>query len=303
MGKEPVLFPPRCERAFAVLALAAAVSCGRAERPRESALRLDDFSDTILAGRPASRIVSLSPVTTEILFALGAGGRVVGRTSWDLYPEAARSVADLGNGMQPNVEAVLGVRPDLVVLYAGSANRGAAERLRRAGATTLAIRTDHIADFRRTVGLLALAVGDTSAGVRLADSVEASLRAVRARPQPAKPPTVFWFIWETPLYTIGRGSYLSELVETAGARNVFGDLAAPSPQVAMEEVARRNPDYILAGPVGAARIRAGPAWKAVPAVRAGRILVVDTTLVGRPGVRLGEAARHLRALILGDSVP
>ena len=295
---------PRSLRWFAALALACAAcaACDRAEPAREAALYLDDFADTIRFGRPAARIVSLNPVTTEILFTLGVGARVVGRTHWDLYPVAARAVADLGPGMQPNVEAVLGVRPDLVVLYASNANRGAAEKLRRAGIATLALRTDHVADFRRTVRLLARAVGDTVAGNGLADSVERSLSAIRARPRPTDPPTVFWHVWDTPLLTIGRGSYLTELVETAGAKNVFGDLSAPSPQVTLEEIVRRNPDYVLAGPDGATRLRASATWRAVPAVRAGRILVVDTTLVGRPGVRLGEAARHLRALILRDTV-
>ena len=285
------------------LVLAATASCDRDRTTRSPAAVLDDFGDTIAGGAPASRIVSLNPVATEVLFAMGAGSRVVGRTHWDLYPEAARAVADLGDGMQPNVEAVLGARPDLVVLYAGNANRGAAERLRRAGIATLSIRTDHVADFRRAVRLLSRIAGDTEAGNLLADSVERSLRAVAARPRPATPPTVFWVMWETPLYTIGGGSYLTELVQAAGARNVFGDLPAASPQVTMEELVRRNPDYVLTAPSGAALIRGGAAWRAVPAVRAGRILIVDTTLVGRPGVRLGEAARHLRSLILHDTVP
>lgn len=302
-GREPVLLFTPYRRPFALVALAVAASCGRTERARVPGLTLDDFGDTVRAGHGARRIVSLNAVTTEILFALGAGARVVGRTHWDPFPEAARAVADLGDGMQPNVEAVLGARPDLVVLYGSESNRAAAQALRRAGVATLAVRTDHVADFRRAARLLARAVGDSTAGDRLADSLEASLAVVRARGRAATTPTVFWFIWESPLFTIGRGSYLTELVETAGARNVFDDLAAPSPQVALEEVVRRNPDYVLAGPQNAARIRRSAAWQAVPAVRAGRILVVDTTLVGRPGVRLGEAARHLRALILHDTVP
>jgi ABC-type Fe3+-hydroxamate transport system substrate-binding protein len=307
--KEPALFiaPVRLRALVTPVAMVAyvfvaVVACDRTRAPRTAALTLDDFADTVRTGTPATRIVSLSPVTTEILFALGAGHRVVGRTHWDLYPDAARAVTDVGNGMQPNVEAVLGVRPDLVVLYASNTNRGAAKQLRAAGVATLALRTDHVADFRRTVILRARAIDDPLAGTRLADSVENSMRAVRARPRPATPPTVFWFIWESPLYTIGRNSYMSELVDIAGARNIFADLDAVSPQVTREEIVKRNPDFILTGPENAAKLRASSLWQAVPAVREGRILVVDTTLVGRPGVRLGEAARHLRALILHDTL-
>jgi ABC-type Fe3+-hydroxamate transport system substrate-binding protein len=195
------------------------------------------------------------------------------------------------------------VHPDLVVLYASNSNRNAARQLRSAGVATLAIRTDHISDFRRAVTMLARAIHDSVAGARLADSVENSVRAVQERPKPAVSPSVFWFVWESPLYTIGRGSFMSELVEAAGGRNIFADLDAVSPQVTREEVVRRNPDFVLAGPEGAAKLRTGAAWQAIPAVRAGRILVVDTALVGRPGPRLGQAARHLRALILHDTLP
>jgi len=300
-----LFFRPRSLIAVVSLAASAgALACdgaGNAPASR-SAIAVDDYGDTIRSGPPAQRIVSLSPVTTELLFTLGAGSRVVGRTHWDVYPDAAKGVADLGNGMGPNVEAIVGVHPDLVIIYAGESNRAAAAQLRRAGINTLAIRDDHISDFRRTVELVARATGDTAAGRTIADSVERSLAAVSARPRPAKPVTVFWHVWDSPIMTIGSGSYMNELVNIAGAKNIFGDLPQPSPQVALEEIVRRNPDFILVGAESEKKLRANPLWRSVPAVREGRMLVVDTLLVGRPGVRLGEAARHLRALILKDTV-
>jgi ABC-type Fe3+-hydroxamate transport system substrate-binding protein len=300
------LFFGRRVSALALIVLgslaAVATGCGDAPRPRASAAALDDFGDTIRAALPAQRIVSLNPVTTEMLFALGAGARVVGRTHWDLYPDAARAVPDLGNGMEPNVEAVLGAHPDLVILYASPSNRAAASQLRKAGIATLAIRDDHISDFRRTITMLARATGDTVAGKAVADSVERSIDAVRARPRPAKPPTVFWPMWDSPILAVGRGSYLDELIRIAGATNIFSDLDEPSPQVTLEEVVRRNPDFVLVGPESAKKLRESATWRAIPAVKAGRLLIVDTLLTGRPGVRLGEAARSLRALILKDTV-
>jgi ABC-type Fe3+-hydroxamate transport system substrate-binding protein len=276
-------------------------ACGARDAGQSKMAGLDDYGDTIRSGR-AQRIVSLNPVTTEIFFAIGAGKRLVGRTHWDLYPPAARAVPDLGSAMPPNVEAVLAVHPDLVVLYAGNMNRVAAQKLRQAGIATIALRTDHIADLRRTLLLLGQAVGDSAAGALVADSVDRTLDAVRALPRPARPPRVYWRIWDQPLMTIGRGSYMSELVEIVGAINIFDDLKEPSPQISMEELVRRNPDYILTGPVSAKTFLKSDAYAAVPAVRAGRILIVDTALVGRPGPRLGEAARHLRALIVHDTV-
>ena len=300
---EPIVFSARQLRILvliAIIAPALALACGRPDRASVTApavTGVDDFGDTLrLAARPA-RIVSLNPVITEALFAIGAGARVTGRTHWDTYPEAARAVPDLGNGMQPNVEAVLATKPDLVVLYASNGNRAAAAAFRRAGVPTLALHTDVRGDLWKALEWLGRVTGDSAQARATIDSVKASLDAVEKAARTDAPPTVFWNVWDQPVITIGAGSYLDELMRTAGARNVFGDLAQPSPQVTLESVAQRNPDFILAGPNSAARLRTDARWRSVAAVRNGRVLVVDTTLVGRPGVRMGEAARHLQVLI------
>jgi iron complex transport system substrate-binding protein len=278
---------------------AVVAACDRAAPAAQSAaVVVDDFGDTVRVG-PASRIVSLNPVTTEFLFAAGAASRLVGRTHWDHYPPAADSVPDLGNGIDPNVEAVLGAKPDLVILYASESNRRAAVAFRQAGVRTLSIRTDLAKDLTRLAEAYAAVTGDSLARTA-ADSVAKSVDAVRAMPRPANPPSVLWRMGDPPLYVAGRGSFMGELIVIAGATNVFGDMAQPSPQVALEEVVKRNPDFILTGPEGLKNLKASAAWQAVPAVKRGRILVVDTALVGRPGVRLGEAAHHVRRLLFPD---
>jgi len=281
------------------VAVAALLGACRGRDARPAPAFADDFGDTVALGtleKPA-RIVSLSPATTDLLFAIGAGPRLVGRTHWDLWPDSARFVPDLGAGLRPNVEAVLGVHPDLVVLYASRDDRAAAGQLRAAGVPVIALRTDRIADFRRTALLLGRATGEGARAATCVDTVDRTLERVRAATAPLAHPRVFWHIWDEPVITVGRGSFQSELLDIAGARNVYEDDPRPSPQVSMEDIVRRNPDLILAGPTGAAHIRSSPAWQAVPAVRAGRIVVIDTSLVGRPSVRLGEAAVALaRAL-------
>jgi iron complex transport system substrate-binding protein len=281
-----------------VLVLLSAALCACASRVEASReLAHDDFGDTVRTGIAAQRIVSLNPVTTELLFALGAGDRLVGRTHWDTFTDEMRAVPDVGDGMMPNVEAVLGQRPDLVVLYATESNRAAAMRLRRAGVATLAYRTDRIADLARVSAALAAALGRAETNTVVTDTVIATLDSLRAIEPVGTRVRAFWHVWDAPVLTIGRGSYLSELLEVAGGENIFHDLDAPSPQVTLEEIARRDPDVILAGPSAAESMRRHQGWQAVRAVREGRILVYDTTIVGRPGVRMGEAAAHLRALL------
>ncbi|HUQ84543.1 MAG TPA: helical backbone metal receptor [Gemmatimonadaceae bacterium] len=257
----------------------------------------DDFGDTLTISASPRRVVSLNPATTELFFALGAGDRLVGRTHYDLYPVAAKAVPDLGNGMQPNVEAVLGARPDLVVLYASNDNRDAARRFRAAGVPTLTLRVDRIAEFRHAVTILGQVLADTAAALTVVDSVEATLDRVRSATRGLKRPTAFWKAWDSPVIAIGGGSFLTELVDVAGGSNIYGDDPRPSLDVTIEDVVRRDPDVVLAGPESAQRMRAAPAWRALRAVREGRVLIVDTTLVGRPGVRLGEAAMSLAQLM------
>jgi len=264
---------------------------------------IDDFGDTLSLGALPRRIVSLNPATTELFFALGAGERLVGRTHFDIYPVAAQAVPDLGNAIQPNVEAVLGARPDLVTLYASNSNRHAATRLRAAGVATLTLRIDHIADFRRSVGILGRVVGDTVRAHRVVDTVSGTLERVRATMAGTKRLSAFWKAWDSPVIAIGGGSFLSELVEIAGGRNIYGGDPRPAFDVTIEDVVRRDPDVVFAGPESGARMRAAPAWRALRAVREGRVLIIDTMLVGRPGVRLGEAAVSLARLLHPGSIP
>jgi iron complex transport system substrate-binding protein len=284
---------------ISLLLCAVALACRERAAPPPSVAERDDYGIEVLAGtreRPA-RIISLNPSTTELFFALGAGHRLVGRTHWDLWPDSARLVPDLGPGIRPDVEALLAKRPDLVVLYGSEDNRGAAERLRSLGVRVISIKLDRIEDFRRATRLLGIATGLEDQARLVVDSVDATLARVRRATDSLPDVDAFWHIWDNPLITIGSGSFMTELVEIAGGRNIYADDPHPSPQITLEDVVRRNPRVVLAGPVGAALIHGSAGWRAVPAVREGRVIVVDTMLVSRASVRLGEAAVSLaRAL-------
>ena len=263
----------------------------------DSLAMVDDFGEPLPDRRTFSRIVALEPATTEILFAIGAGDRLVGRTRFDTYPESALRIPDLGDGIRPNVEALVAARPDLVVLYAGSDNAPAAARLRALGIAVVGFRSDSIASFVRIVQALGRLTGDTVRAAAVRDSVLRTLATVRAVTDTLPRPTVLMPVWHSPLYVIGGASFMNELVAIAGGRNVYDSLPAPSPQVTFEDVVRRDPDIILVGPAGQARIRSAAPWQALRAVKAGRVLAYDTLVTGRPGVRLGEAAVSLARLL------
>jgi iron complex transport system substrate-binding protein len=277
-----------------VLPLAACVRDAPRVVARPSA---DDFGDTLLLRQAPRRIVSLNPSTTELLFAIGAGARLVGRTTYDRWPNAALAIPDLGPGLRPNVESVLAARPDLVLLYASDDNRDAARRLRAAGVATAAYRVDRIADFRRVTLALGALTGDSAAARATVDSVGATIEHVRAATASLQRPTVFWPLYDQPLLATGGGSFLNELIDIAGGTNVYGFLPEPSPRITVEDLLKRDPEIILVSPESRPRYLADPRWRALRAVRGDRLLVVDTMLVYRPGPRLGEAARSVARLL------
>jgi ABC-type Fe3+-hydroxamate transport system substrate-binding protein len=281
------------------LSIAVFACAGSKPGARTSGTEHDDFGDSVVvdASRRPSRIVSLNPTTTEILFAIGAGNRVVGRSTYDVFPGEAKSVADVGMPLRPNVEAVLAVHPDLVILYASADNRPATQRFQQAGVRTLALKIDSIAQFERDTRLLGRLTGDSAVAYTLVDSVAATLDRVRAATKSLPRPTVFIPTWDRPLIAIGGGSFLSQLLDVAGARNIYEDIAAPSAVVTIEDVAKRNPDYVMTSPAAAPTIGTDPKWRALSAVRQKHVLVYDTLLVGRPSVTLGAAARSIADLL------
>jgi iron complex transport system substrate-binding protein len=272
--------------------VAGAASCGQATALSGSLRVVDDAGDTVGVAAPARRIASLIPATTELLFAIAAGDAVVGRTAWCDYPAAAAAVPNLGDGIGPSLEAILSVRPDLVLLYNSSRNGETATRLRQAGIPSLLLNTDALAD----VGRIARLLGRVSGRQREADSVAAAFdTALAAATVPAggNAPKVLLLVWEQPPMTVGRGSFLSELVERAGGRNLFDDVAASAGAVSIEAVATRDPDLILTASEGPAAFISRPEWQVVRAVRERRLLQVGGSEFNRPGPRAPAAIREI----------
>jgi ABC-type Fe3+-hydroxamate transport system substrate-binding protein len=257
---------------------------------------VDDAGDTVVVAAPVQRIVSLIPASTELLFAIGAGGSVVGRTTWCDYPPAAAAVPNLGDGINPNLEAIIATRPDLVILYNSAQNAATATRLRKVGIAALRINTDALSDVARVSRLL----GRLTQHLRQADSLSAVFDTALASATPSPPkhrPKVLLLVWEQPPMTIGRGSFLNELVERAGGENLFPDVTASAGTVSIEAVAVRDPDFILTTSAGPSSFARRPEWQVVRAVRERRFLPVSGSEFDRPSPRAPEAIRHLAKLL------
>ena len=282
----------RSDLLSAIIICLGLIGCERAAPPEGELRAVDDARDTVRLQAPARRVVSLIPAATELLFAIGAGSSVVGRTQYCDYPPAAQAVANLGDGIKPSIEAVLAQRPDLVVLYNSGQNAAVAGRLGELGIPHLRINTDALSDVPRISRLLGLLTGHS----READSVIAMFDTALAHATVtpgAQRPKVLLLVWEQPPMTIGRGSFLSELIERAGGENLFADVTTSSGVVSIEAVASRNPDLILTTTEGPVAFATRPEWQVVPAVKRRRFLRVSGSEFNRPSPRAPSAIREL----------
>ena len=207
--------------------------------------------------------------------------------------------------MRPSLEAILARRPDLVILYRGAANAGVAERLESLGVRTLVLRHDTFADLARNIDLLGRVTGCDRAADDLVARIRADLARIRASVRSGPLLRVYYDAWAEPPITIGAGSFLDSLLAVAGAENIFGDLQATAPRVSLEAIVGRDPAWIVTTAPAesldvAPRLDRRPGWERIPAVREGRVAVVDRDLVGRLGPRAAEAAAGIARALGGD---
>jgi len=276
------------------LALVILAACRSSPVPAGPISIIDDAGDTVRLAVPARRVVSLIPATTELLFAIGADSQVIGRTSYCDYPDEAKAVPNLGDGIKPNIEAVIASRPSLVLLYNSGQNAGVSGRLRELGVPSVRLNTDALSSVPRVAQMLGKLTGHQRAADSLAAVFDTAL-ASATQPQRTRRPKVLLLVWEQPPMTIGRGSFLNELVERAGAENLFADVAGTDGVVSIEAVAARNPDLIFTTAEGPSAFASRPEWQVVPAVRDKRFLHVTGSEFNRPSPRSPLAIRELTA--------
>lgn len=270
--------------------------------PAAFPVTVTDFQgQTVVIPKRPERIVSVGPSNTEYLFALGAGDRIVGVDDFSDEPAAANIKERVG-GVKVNVEKIVSLRADLVVSIRIS--DGSLERIAALGIPVIVVDPRGLADATRSAVLIGSAVG--ADGERLARSMEEGLAAVRAKAAAAPKKRVFHEVDAsdpTKLYTAGPGSFIHDLIELAGGINVAASAGSPFPQLSAEEIIRSDPEVIVLGDAGygvtVEQVIARPGWSAITAVKNGRVVPVDPSLMHRPGPRLVEAAETYLRIIQG----
>lgn len=252
---------------------------------------------------PAHRVISLVPSVTETIMAIGASDRVVGRTRFDKDPRIAKA-AMVGGGLDASLEALVALRPDLVVGYASAGKSTLMERLEALGVPTFAVDPQDTTDVFRTIRAMGGLLGLDDSATAVTTRIHGQLTEARRRAASAPRARAFFLVFTDPAMTTGRGTFIDQLLGVAGVTNVFGDLAQHWPTISLEELVRRDPDVLIVPtPPGAPdpleRYQGLPGWRDLRAVRAGRVLGLDGDVLERPGPRIGEAALLVQRAVAG----
>jgi iron complex transport system substrate-binding protein len=265
--------------------------------------------DVTIPARPV-RIVSTAPAITEILFAIGAGDRVVADTKYCAYPPEAAKLPHIGDFQNPSPELVAAMSPDLIVAMAGN-QMSAIESMKMLKVPLVAVADPKtVGEVGATIRMLGRATGQTAQAETVATDMETRVAAVEAKSAAVAPtarPRVLYLI-TVDLFSVGAGTVIDDMIRRAGGVNIAAKAGKAWPQLSMETVITADPQVIListnkndetwdTAAHALAKLRADARWRNISAVKAGRLHAIDTGLVEVPGPRLVEGLAAMQAVL------
>lgn len=264
--------------------------------PAQALQITDDRGVTVTLAQSPQRIVSLLPSLTETVCELGQCKRLVGVDRYSNYPAMVRALPQVGGGIDPNIEAVVALRPDVVLMATSS--RGV-QRLEVLGLKVVALEPRSAADVQRVMGKIGqvLEVADAQRIWRVIDAGVSA--AAQSLPPAAKNTRVYFEVNRGP-YAAGTTSFIGETLLRLGVKNIMPAELGPFPKINPEYVVRANPDLIMIGARNAQGLAQRPGWAGMRALREGRLCVFtpeESDVLVRPGPRMAEAARIMAQCI------
>jgi iron complex transport system substrate-binding protein len=268
---------------------------------------VDDAGRELRLEQAPTRIVTLAPSLTELVFAAGAGAAIVAADSSSDFPAAVRTIPRIGDAARIDVERLLALKPDLVIVWRHGNTTRELDQLEAAGVRLFSLEPQRLADVVNAIERLGQLLGTEDTARPAAAALRDTLATLRNRHANAATVRVFYQVWASPLMTINRRQIVSEVIELCGGRNVFGAVATRRyPIVKEAEIVAAAPEVILLpdepyafGAEHAAALRALP----VPAAAAGRIHCIDGTLLSWYGPRIRRAIELLRSLLSNQERP
>lgn len=261
-------------RALLLLALLVAAVTAQASR-----VLTDETGRTVAVPDHPHRVVCLLPSITDTVFALGSGDDVVAVSDYTTHPPEALKKPSIGGLVKPSIETILSYHPDLVLGMSIPGATETAAQLQNVGVPVYLVDPHGLSGVLRSVGSVGEALNRMPQAAALNASLSKRIEAVRARSAGKPAPRVLVPVWYDPIITIGKNAFISQIVETAGAKSVTDDLLPDWPEVSMETVVTRAPEALVlirGGKLSIEMLRKRPGWSSLPAIQSGKVYYVDT---------------------------
>lgn len=257
---------------------------------------IDEAGRKVIIPQKINRIVSLAPNLTEIIYAIGAGDSLVGNTEYCDYPEAARSVAKIGDTMRPSVERIIALKPQIVLVSTASQLEVFTQQLDQRRIAVYVTNPGSIDEVLNSITVLGEMFGHPQEAKSLAALLRKRSEAIAAAVSKTAPVRVFYQVSGEPLYTIGSKAYLTDLVQRAGGISVTAEVPEAFPRYSDEAALAARPDAIIlptGGSMGAANSTVAPPLRDSPAVKNNRVFKINDDFLSRPGPRLIDGLEAL----------
>jgi len=266
---------------------------------------VDEGGRHLVVPQKIDRVISLAPSLTEIVFAIGANDKLVGVTSYCDYPAAAKRIAKVGDTIQPNVEAILALRPQLILVSTASQLEAFVQKMREQNIAVYVTDPRDLEGIFRTITNL----GELLSARENADQVVGRLRArtaaVEAKVKDKPPVRVFFQLSREPLYTSGKDAYVTDMIRRAGGISVTADVPGAFPLYSAEAALASRPDAVvmttgdsMSGPLNA---RVSESLLRSPAVLNGRVYEINGDLISRPGPRAVDGLEQMAQALHADA--
>ena len=259
---------------------------------------LDEVGRKVAFSFPPQRIISLAPNITEILFSLGLEQQIVGVSIHCNFPQKARSKVQVGSYLSPDMEKIISLKPDLVVATGVGNTQDTVDRLQKLGLAVFVIFPKNFYDILRSIAHLGQVTNREKEALEIIQGMQKRSQRVIEITEGLSRPRVFVQIGDVPIVTVGRGSFADDLIHLAGGENIAGKEKETYPRLGIEEILRKAPEVILISSMNPKAeyhkiFQEWTRWKIIPAVREGRIHLIDSDLIDRPSPRIIDGLEEM----------
>lgn len=257
---------------------------------------VDDAGRAVVLNLPAARIVALSPHVTELVFAAGAGNKLVGASSFSDYPAAAKRIPHVGDGGKADAERILALKPDLIIGWHSGNSAAEIATLERLGIPVFLTEPRRLDDIPRLLVTIGKLAGTEQAAAQAAADFRSGVAELKRRYAGRQPVRVFYEIWHDPLITVNGEHLISDVLGLCGGRNIFAGVSSLTPAVATESVLAEDPEAIIASGALYAergRLEGWRRYSRLAAVRRGYVFFIHPDLIQRQTPRILQGAQQM----------